>query len=217
MPTDNKVSSNFAHHRSHPNKGKRKEHKNDGNKSTINDQNSKNMPQRRTVEMVVLTEEPVELYEHRITEWQNDIVSDVRKLLARPANHQMHQKIVTTEILTIPKQSVQIPIEVEERIEIQSLKEIISVNIKIEQTDVPVIETVEMVSIPRKVTKRTTKITDHSVRIPVSPFNDQNYAKQSNNKNASKECSEEVSVEIESKHIGNVIKKEQNLSEKNAN
>jgi hypothetical protein len=161
------------------------------------------MPQRRTVETVVLTEEPVELYEHRITEWQNDIiVSDVRKLLARPANQQMHQKIVTTEILTIPKQSVQIPIEVEERIETQSLKEIISVTIKIEQTDVPVIETVEMVGIPRKVIKRTTKITDHSVEIPVSSFN---------NKNAGKDSAEEVSVEIESKHMGNVIEKEQNV------
>jgi hypothetical protein len=213
MPTDNKVSSNFDDHKSHPNdKDKREEHKNDGNKSIINDQNSKNMPQRRTVETVVLTEEPVELYEHRITEWQNDIiVSDVRKLLARPANQQIHQKIVTTEILTIPKQSVQIPIEVEERIETQSLKEIISVTIKIEQTDVPVIQTVEMVGIPRKVTKRTTKITDHSVEIPVSPFNHQNYAKQSNNKNAGKDSAEEVSVEIESKHIGNIIEKEQNL------
>ena len=121
-----------------------------------------NRSKSQTFETLVVSEVPVELFEHRITHWENDvIVSDVRKLLAQPLDGPIQQKIVTTEKLTIPDQSLVVPILVNKQIgNKRQDSATVGVPIKIEQMDVPVIETVEVIDVPIKTIKRTTKKVD---------------------------------------------------------
>ena len=68
---------------------------------------------------------------------------------------------MTTEKLTIPDQSLVVPILVNKQIgNKRQDSAIVGVPIKIEQMDVPVIETVEVIDVPIKTIKRTTKKVD---------------------------------------------------------
>ena len=130
-------------------------------KTTVVLQKSPRMADKKqNYETLVVSEETVELFEHRMTHWDNDvIVSDVRKLMVRPSDGFANQKVVVTEKITIPEQSLMVPIKVNKQIDGKSLEgSIVTIPIKIEQLDVPVIQTLEIIDVPIRTSKRTTQI-----------------------------------------------------------
>ena len=137
-----------------------------GVKQTVILRKSEEKSSKKTFETLVVSEEVVDLYEHRVTHWKNDvIVSDVRKLLAKSVDGPVRQKIVTTEKISIPEQSMVVPIGVNKQIGDRNQEStVVGIPIKIQQMEVPVIESVEVIEVPNRTIKRTTQ--------PIDPSND---------------------------------------------